>query len=121
VTSQATRTQQATESSATTVTGEGEATANVDIKISKLRSVVAYLRKEKKIVDLQLDLSKRENVRLKSQVDHLSQSLEETRAILPKVIMLFCAFFKYVTEANFTNRNVNVPLKRLHPKLSMPS
>lgn len=87
VSSQATRIQQVTESSATTVTGEGDPTDDVDTKVSELRSVVAYLRKEKEIVDLQLELSKQENVRLKSQIDHLSQSLEETRRILSEVIL----------------------------------
>ena len=88
VSSQATRIQQATESSATTITGEGEATDDVNTKISELRYVVAYLRKEKEIFDIQLELSKEENVSLKSQIYHLSQSLEETRAILSEVATL---------------------------------
>lgn len=54
----------------------------MDTKVSELRSVVAYLRKEKEIVDLQLELSKQENVRLKTQIEHLTQSLQETRATL---------------------------------------
>jgi hypothetical protein len=65
----------------------------VDTKVSELRSVVAYLRKEKEIVDLQLELSKQENVRLKAQIEHLTQSLQETRATLAEVssytILLF--------------------------------
>ncbi|KIM89473.1 hypothetical protein PILCRDRAFT_61094 [Piloderma croceum F 1598] len=82
VSSQATRIQQAADASAATVTGEGETGDDADLKLSELRSVVAYLRKEKEIVDLQLELSRQENVRLKSQIDHLTQSLEETRATL---------------------------------------
>jgi nucleoprotein TPR len=58
----------------------------VDTKLSELRSVVAYLRKEKEIVDLQLELSKQENARLKAQIDHLSQSLDDTRATLSEVM-----------------------------------
>lgn len=57
----------------------------MDTKLSDLRSVVAYLRKEKEIVDLQLELSKQENIRLKSQLDHLSQSLQEVRKTLSEV------------------------------------
>lgn len=62
--------------------GEEEGSGDADTKLSELRSVVSYLRKEKEIVDLQLELSKQENSRLKSQIEHLSQSLEETRATL---------------------------------------
>ncbi|KAJ7029278.1 hypothetical protein C8F04DRAFT_1237155 [Mycena alexandri] len=43
--------------------GEGESADDTDTKLSELRSVVAYLRKEKEIVDLQLELSKQENTR----------------------------------------------------------
>lgn len=57
----------------------------MDTKLSDLRSVVAYLRKEKEIVDLQLELSKQENIRLKTQLDHLSQSLQEVRKTLSEV------------------------------------
>ncbi|KAG8925621.1 hypothetical protein FRC02_009537 [Tulasnella sp. 418] len=53
-----------------------------DSAIGELRSVVTYLRREKEIVELQLDLNKQENARLKTQVDHLSRSLEETRSLL---------------------------------------
>lgn len=57
----------------------------MDTGLSDLRSVVAYLRKEKEIVDLQFELSKQENVRLKTQLDHLSQSLQEVRKTLSEV------------------------------------
>ena len=85
VSSQAARIQQAADSSATITVGEGETSDDVETKLSELRAVVAYLRKEKEIVDLQLELSKQENVRFKSQIDHLSQSLDETRATLSEV------------------------------------
>lgn len=64
----------------------------MDTKLSELRSVVSYLRKEKEIVDLQLELSKQENSRLKAQVDHLSQSLEDVRATLSEVGILHASF-----------------------------
>ena len=98
VSSQATRIQQAADSSAATVTSEGETADDVDTKLSELRSVVAYLRKEKEIVDLQLELSKQENVRLKSQIDHLSQSLEETRATLSEVSIFLRSFWTQLTH-----------------------
>ena len=47
--------------------------------------MVAYLRKEKEIVDLQLELSKQEATRLRTQIDHLSSSLDETRKTLSEV------------------------------------
>lgn len=53
-----------------------------DGRLAELRSVVSYLRKEKEIVDLQLELSKQESARMKTQVDYLTQSLEETRIAL---------------------------------------
>lgn len=84
VSSQAARIRQAADSSAP-VAGEGEASDDAETKLSELRSVVAYLRKEKEIVDLQLELSKQECIRFKSQVDHLSQTLNETRLALTEV------------------------------------
>ncbi|KAF8132213.1 TPR/MLP1/MLP2-like protein-domain-containing protein [Mycena galopus ATCC 62051] len=81
VSSQAARIRQAAESS-TSASGEGESTDDTDTKLAELRSVVAYLRKEKEIVDLQLELSKQECARLKTQIDHLSQTLDDTRATL---------------------------------------
>jgi nucleoprotein TPR len=98
VSSQATRIQQAADSSAATVTGEGETGDDVDLKLSELRSVVTYLRKEKEIVDLQLELSRQENVRLKSQIDHLAQSLEETRATLSEVTICLSSFWSQLTR-----------------------
>ena len=56
-----------------------------DTKLVELRSLVTYLRKEKEIIELQLDLRKQENMRLKMQIDHISQSLEETRKALSDV------------------------------------
>jgi nucleoprotein TPR len=67
------------------VTHDSDENGNVDTKLSELRSVVAYLRKEKEIVDLQLELSKQESTRLRSQIDHLQQTLTETRRTLSEV------------------------------------
>ena len=62
--------------------GEG---SDADTKLSDLHTVVAYLRKEKEIVDLQLELGKQENARLRNQIDHVTHSLEETRKTLSEV------------------------------------
>lgn len=84
VSSQAARIRSAAETS-TAVSGEAENVEDADTKLSELRSVVAYLRKEKDIVDLQLELSKQENTRFKTQIEHLTHSLEETRKTLTEV------------------------------------
>ncbi|CAA7262954.1 unnamed protein product [Cyclocybe aegerita] len=84
VSAQATRIRQAADApvDSTTTNAEGETTDESDNRISELRSVINYLRKEKGIVDLQLEMSKRENGVLKSQIERLSQTLQETRATL---------------------------------------
>ncbi|KAI0699945.1 hypothetical protein C8T65DRAFT_709807 [Cerioporus squamosus] len=81
VTTHATRIQQAASSSAAE-SGEGETADDADTKLTELRSLVTYLRKEKEIIELQLELSKQENTRLKTQIDHVSQNLDETRRAL---------------------------------------
>jgi nucleoprotein TPR len=81
VSTQAARIRDAAASSSTTP-GEEDSS---DGKLAELRSVVGWLRKEKEIVELQLELSKQETVRLKTQVDHLSQSLDQARASLSEV------------------------------------
>ncbi|PIL22755.1 transporter [Ganoderma sinense ZZ0214-1] len=68
-------------SSTSAEAGEVESTDD-DTKLTELRSLVTYLRKEKEIIELQLELGKQENTRLKTQVDHLSQNLDETRQAL---------------------------------------
>ncbi|KAJ8468503.1 hypothetical protein ONZ51_g9602 [Trametes cubensis] len=69
-------------SSTTAESGEAEASDDTDTKLTELRSLVTYLRKEKEIIELQLELSKQENTRLKTQIEHLSQNLDETRKAL---------------------------------------
>lgn len=85
VSSQAARIRQVADSTAENTNGDADVGGDADTKLSELRSVVAYLRKEKEIVDLQLELSKQENSRLKNQLDHLSQSLQDVRKTLSEV------------------------------------
>lgn len=87
VSSQAERIRQTAESSS--VAESVDESDKSDTRMSELRSVIAFLRKEKDIVDLQLELSKQENARLKTQLEHLSQTLEDTRATLSKVSLIF--------------------------------
>jgi len=88
VSSQAAKIRDATNSSiAAPVDTDGESSDDSE-KLSELRSVVAWLRKEKDIVELQLELSKQESARLKTQVDHLTQNLNQTRATLSEVSLL---------------------------------
>lgn len=86
VSSQAARIRQAADSSS--VSTESDSVDNEAAKLTELRSVVSYLRKEKEIVDLQLELSKQENSRLKTQIEHLSQSLQEARTTISEVTIL---------------------------------
>jgi nucleoprotein TPR len=69
VSTQATRIPQADDFSAMEGTsGDADVSGNVDTKVS--------------------DLSKQENIRFKAQVEHLTQSLQETRATLAEVCSL---------------------------------
>ncbi|KAK0187834.1 hypothetical protein F5146DRAFT_1060914 [Armillaria mellea] len=81
VSSQATRIKQAATSSDAPA-GEGEGTIGDDTKLSELHSLLGYLQKDKNISELQIDLCKQENMRLFKQVDHLTKTLDETRATL---------------------------------------
>ena len=56
--------------------GEIATVDDTDNRMSELRSVVSYLWKEKGIVDLQLEMAKRENGVLKNQNERLSQRPE---------------------------------------------
>lgn len=86
VTEQAARIRQAADAPDQSI--EGEAADSTDARLGELRSVVNYLRKEKGIVDLQLELSKRDNEILKSQVERLTVTLQETRAALTEVSII---------------------------------
>ena len=86
VSAQATRIRHAAEAPVDHVPeGETATVDNTDNRMSELRSVVSYLRKEKGIVDLQLEMAKRENGVLKNQNERLSQMLQETRDTLAEV------------------------------------
>ena len=87
VSSHAARIKQAA-STSNAESGEGDPMDDADTKLTELRSLVTYLRKEKEIVDLQLELSKQENTRLKGQIEHLTQALNDTRATLSDVRLL---------------------------------
>lgn len=62
--------------------GDGD---EADGRIAELRSIIAYLRREKETVVFQLELAKQENARQKTQIDHLIRALQETRTALPNV------------------------------------
>ncbi|QRW15125.1 Nucleoprotein TPR [Ceratobasidium sp. AG-Ba] len=57
---------------------------DTDAKLQQLREVIAFVRKEKEIVDLQLHLAQVDNARIKSELERLNVSLDETRATLLK-------------------------------------
>ncbi|CAE6518386.1 unnamed protein product [Rhizoctonia solani] len=58
--------------------------SDVDSKMQQLREVIAFVRKEKEIVDLQLHLAQVDNTRVKSESERLTTALDETRATLLK-------------------------------------
>lgn len=85
VSTQATRIRQAADASVAQPAEGEEVIEDADSRLSELRSVVSYLRKEKGIVDLQLEMSKQENERLKAHIERLTQTLQETRDTLSNV------------------------------------
>ncbi|CAE6455240.1 unnamed protein product [Rhizoctonia solani] len=58
--------------------------SDADSKMQQLREVIAFVRKEKEIVDLQLHLAQVDNTRIKSENERLTTTLDETRATLLK-------------------------------------
>lgn len=50
----------------------------------ELHDVIKYLRREKKIVDLQVEVREQECARLRQSVEHMQRSLDETRMQLSK-------------------------------------
>lgn len=94
VSTQAARIRQAAGAASEAQATETEGTEDTDAKLAELRSVVSWLRREKGIVDLQLQLSSDENARFKRQIEHLSKSLQETQAML--------------SEVSFSNTNTRV-------------
>ena len=93
VSTQATRIRQAADASVAPPAEGEEVVEDADSRLSELRSVVSYLRKEKGIVDLQLEMSKQENERLKAHIERLTQTLQETRDTLSNVRSFRFPFF----------------------------
>ncbi|RVD80964.1 uncharacterized protein DFL_008847 [Arthrobotrys flagrans] len=58
------------------------AIATSDQSLEELREVITYLRREKEIVDVQLELQTQEAKRLKVQLDHTRKQLDEVRVTL---------------------------------------
>ncbi len=86
VSSQAARIRQAAEASTSdAVPTAGTIETDPDDAVAELRGVITFVRREKEIAELQLDLHKQENTRLKSYSDHLAQSLETARNLLKEV------------------------------------
>ena len=104
-------------SSASTESGVAESTDD-DTKLTELRSLVTYLRKEKEIIELQLELGKQENTRFKTQVDHLSRNLEEARQALSEV-RSYLSINLAITHEFY--RNANVLLRRPLPRSNTAS
>ncbi|EWC44787.1 hypothetical protein DRE_06425 [Drechslerella stenobrocha 248] len=57
-------------------------TVNSDKSDEELREVITYLRREKEIVDVQLELQTQEAKRIKVQLDHTRKQLDEVRVTL---------------------------------------
>jgi nucleoprotein TPR len=81
VTTQAARIRQAADGPGALPAAAGEGAE----QLGELRDIVVFLRKEKEMNDVRLEVVNQENVRLRAQVDHLSQSLAETREMLSQV------------------------------------
>jgi nucleoprotein TPR len=102
ISSQAARIRQAADSTAdlSTVPSTAEG-ADPDDALAELRSVIAFVRREKEIAELQLDLNKQENIRLRSYSDHLAQTLEATRISLKEVrsydLGCICSLLTFIT------------------------
>ncbi|KAK9764735.1 Protein mlp1 [Basidiobolus ranarum] len=80
VSAQALRIQKASGESA--VVPEGETGSTSDKPLEELREVLRFLRREKDILQCQHELAIQESRRLKQQLEHANQSLDETRALL---------------------------------------
>ena len=84
VTSQATRIRTV---AAASEGGEGVAVTEGS---AELQGVVSFLRKEKEIVDLQLEINKQEIARYKADVERLAREVDEQKALLAEVRLFFC-------------------------------
>lgn len=87
VSSQAAKIRQTAEAPKTDGSATEVGEADSDDASAELRGVISFVRREKEIAELQLDLHKQENVRLKAYSDRLNQSLEDTRKLLTEVCL----------------------------------
>lgn len=94
-----------------TPTDQADAPNGADDRLSDLRAVVSYLRKEKEIVDLHLEVSKQETARSRTDLEHLSRLLKETRAALSEV-SISRIFVLFPGPHGFRNASV-----RFNPRL----
>lgn len=78
VSAQAAQIRQAGESAA----GEGEGAEDGEGKDGEMRQVVAWLRREKEMAEMKLELNKQETARVRAQATHLARDLEEARSQL---------------------------------------
>lgn len=63
----------------TAAVSEDASEAPAETQIGNLQEVIRYLRREKEIVDVQLELSSQETKRLRQQLDYTQSQLDETR------------------------------------------
>ncbi|EJD40490.1 hypothetical protein AURDEDRAFT_153559 [Auricularia subglabra TFB-10046 SS5] len=77
VSSQAARIRQAADASVSEAAETGS-----DPALAELRTVVSYLRKEKEIADLQIEINQQEIARLKADGERLARDLDEQKALL---------------------------------------
>ena len=116
VSSQAAKIRQTATDSGASPAAEGETSEDADTKLAELRSLVTYLRREKEIVDLQLDVTKQENTRLKNRVEDLSQSLQEARTTLSEV-----GLWPLSSDLNLTCIEIGARTCRPKRSLSFPT
>ncbi|KZV92725.1 hypothetical protein EXIGLDRAFT_836242 [Exidia glandulosa HHB12029] len=79
VSSQAARIRQAADAS---ITDTDPSAVSADPALNELRSVISYLRKEKEIADLQLEINQQEIARLKADSERMARELDEQKALL---------------------------------------
>lgn len=81
ISSQATQIRQAATNPATANVADGDTSLSGQAS-DELHEVIKYLRREKEIVDLQMELNKQECARLRQSLEHANRTLDETRVQL---------------------------------------
>ncbi|KAJ9477644.1 Protein MLP1 [Pseudozyma hubeiensis] len=66
----------------TSISGSELAHSLMKRRVDELHEVVKFLRREKEIVDLQMEINKQETSRLKQTLEHVNKTLAETRSEL---------------------------------------